>query len=204
MRSPSWRLNPDVFSFSAASIPERQRSRGRSRAPDSKPVTVSPLIDADLGQPTIGPPGTVGLKIVREAADLEAEAPSDALAFVGAVSARGYFLPHRHRDGQARNAGDRDGGPADHRGYLRDDRRRLGADAQAREGRAVPAPARRGPGSRRRARADRRGARAVPGGRGHHAARPPEHRDALGGRTGVISREATGRVPGAARSTAGA
>jgi polynucleotide 5'-hydroxyl-kinase GRC3/NOL9 len=52
------------------------------------------LIDADLSQPTIGPPGTVGLKLVREASDLEGEAAPDALAFVGAVSARGYFLPH--------------------------------------------------------------------------------------------------------------
>jgi polynucleotide 5'-hydroxyl-kinase GRC3/NOL9 len=51
------------------------------------------LIDADLAQSTIGPPGTVGLKLVREPADLADDATPDALAFVGAVSPRGYFLP---------------------------------------------------------------------------------------------------------------
>ncbi|MEX0873442.1 MAG: Clp1/GlmU family protein [Actinomycetota bacterium] len=51
------------------------------------------LIDADLAQSTIGPPGTVGLKLVREGADLAEDAPPDALAFVGAVSPRGFHLP---------------------------------------------------------------------------------------------------------------
>ncbi len=53
------------------------------------------LVDADLGQSTVGPPGTVGLKLLRGPEDLEPD-PSrqaDALAFVGAVSPRGHFLP---------------------------------------------------------------------------------------------------------------
>ncbi|MEX2394766.1 MAG: Clp1/GlmU family protein, partial [Actinomycetota bacterium] len=50
------------------------------------------IIDADLGQSTIGPPSTVGLKIVREADQLEADT-FDALSFVGSVSPRNHFLP---------------------------------------------------------------------------------------------------------------
>jgi polynucleotide 5'-kinase involved in rRNA processing len=50
------------------------------------------IVDADLGQSTVGPPGTVGLKVVREAAALDAE-HFDALAFVGAMSPRNHFLP---------------------------------------------------------------------------------------------------------------
>jgi polynucleotide 5'-kinase involved in rRNA processing len=50
------------------------------------------IVDADLAQSTIGPPGTVGLKVVRDRAGLEADA-FDALAFVGAMSPRNHFLP---------------------------------------------------------------------------------------------------------------
>jgi polynucleotide 5'-kinase involved in rRNA processing len=53
---------------------------------------VGAIVDADLAQSTIGPPGTVGLKIVREQADLESDS-FDALAFVGAMSPRNHFLP---------------------------------------------------------------------------------------------------------------
>jgi polynucleotide 5'-kinase involved in rRNA processing len=53
---------------------------------------VGALVDADLAQSTIGPPGTVGLKIVREPGDLESDS-FDALAFVGAMSPRSHFLP---------------------------------------------------------------------------------------------------------------
>ena len=53
---------------------------------------VGAIVDADLAQSTIGPPGTVGLKIVREPGDLESDA-FDALAFVGAMSPRNHFLP---------------------------------------------------------------------------------------------------------------
>ena len=50
------------------------------------------IVDADLAQSTVGPPGTVGLKVVRDAAALDAE-HFDALAFVGAMSPRNHFLP---------------------------------------------------------------------------------------------------------------
>lgn len=53
------------------------------------------VVDADLGQSSIGPPATVGLKLVREASDLTPEAwmQPDAMAFVGEVSPRGHVLP---------------------------------------------------------------------------------------------------------------
>ena len=53
------------------------------------------VVDADLGQSTIGPPGTVGLKRIQSPEDLTAEAMvrPDAMAFVGSVSPRGHFLP---------------------------------------------------------------------------------------------------------------
>lgn len=51
------------------------------------------IIDADLGQSTIGPPTTVGLKLVRAVSDLEEGAAPDALAFVGSTSPRGNVLP---------------------------------------------------------------------------------------------------------------
>jgi polynucleotide 5'-hydroxyl-kinase GRC3/NOL9 len=61
------------------------------------------LIDSDLGQSTIGPPGTVGLRIAKTLGDLatggpDAAAsagprlPADALTFVGTVTPRGHFL----------------------------------------------------------------------------------------------------------------
>ncbi len=50
------------------------------------------VVDADLGQSTIGPPTTVGLKLIRESADLEDGTP-DAMAFVGGISPRGHVLP---------------------------------------------------------------------------------------------------------------
>ncbi len=53
------------------------------------------IVDADLGQSSVGPPGTVGLKLVREPGDLtdDRRAQPDALAFVGSTSPRGNFLP---------------------------------------------------------------------------------------------------------------
>jgi polynucleotide 5'-hydroxyl-kinase GRC3/NOL9 len=52
-------------------------------------------LDADLGQKTVGPPTAVGLRILRDRADLEAEALShpDALSFVGSTSPQGQLLP---------------------------------------------------------------------------------------------------------------
>ena len=56
---------------------------------------VTAVIDADLAQSTIGPPATVGLKIFRTPEETEPDrlGQPDAMAFVGAVSPRGKFLP---------------------------------------------------------------------------------------------------------------
>jgi polynucleotide 5'-hydroxyl-kinase GRC3/NOL9 len=52
-------------------------------------------LDGDLGQKTVGPPGTVCLKHVRELADLEPDAIAqhDAISFVGSTSPQGHLLP---------------------------------------------------------------------------------------------------------------
>ena len=56
---------------------------------------VPAYIDADLGQKTVGPPTTVGLKIIRSERDLEPEAQvvADACYFVGAITPQGNLLP---------------------------------------------------------------------------------------------------------------
>ena len=53
------------------------------------------LLDADVGQKTVGPPATVTLKMVRSAADLEpgSLAVADEMSFVGSISAQGHLLP---------------------------------------------------------------------------------------------------------------
>jgi polynucleotide 5'-kinase involved in rRNA processing len=51
------------------------------------------IVDADVGQSTIGAPSTAGLKIVREVADLEPPFTPDAMSFVGSMSPRGHVLP---------------------------------------------------------------------------------------------------------------
>lgn len=54
------------------------------------------IVDADLGQSTIGPPATVGLRMMREAGPPGSEVredPPDAMAFVGGISPRGHMLP---------------------------------------------------------------------------------------------------------------
>ncbi len=53
------------------------------------------VLDADVGQSTVGPPTTVGLRICRSSADLEHEslARADALSFVGSTSPQGHLLP---------------------------------------------------------------------------------------------------------------
>jgi polynucleotide 5'-hydroxyl-kinase GRC3/NOL9 len=53
------------------------------------------LLDADVGQKSVGPPATVTLKILRGPEELEPEplAHPDALSFVGATSAQGHLLP---------------------------------------------------------------------------------------------------------------
>ena len=52
-------------------------------------------LDADIGQKTVGPPGAVGLKLIRTPEDLEPErlGRPDALYFVGATSPEGQLLP---------------------------------------------------------------------------------------------------------------
>jgi polynucleotide 5'-kinase involved in rRNA processing len=53
------------------------------------------LLDADVGQSTVGPPTTVGLKMCRSAADLEPSSltRADHLAFVGSTSPQGHLVP---------------------------------------------------------------------------------------------------------------
>jgi polynucleotide 5'-hydroxyl-kinase GRC3/NOL9 len=51
------------------------------------------IVDADVGQSTVGAPSTAGLKIVRESADLEQPFTPDAMSFVGSMSPRGHVLP---------------------------------------------------------------------------------------------------------------
>ena len=56
---------------------------------------VAAFLDADVGQKSVGPPTTIGLKLVRSADDVEqdAMAEADALYFVGATSPQGHMLP---------------------------------------------------------------------------------------------------------------
>ncbi len=53
------------------------------------------FVDADPGQKTVGPPATVGMRVIRAAEDLEAGslARPDALVFVGSTSPQGQLLP---------------------------------------------------------------------------------------------------------------
>jgi polynucleotide 5'-hydroxyl-kinase GRC3/NOL9 len=53
------------------------------------------FLDSDVGQSTIGPPATVGLRMCRSDRDLDPEAlfRADHLAFVGATSPQGHLLP---------------------------------------------------------------------------------------------------------------
>jgi polynucleotide 5'-hydroxyl-kinase GRC3/NOL9 len=57
-----------------------------------KPVA---YLDTDVGQSTVGPPTTIGLKYISSGDDLEPEklALADAIYFVGAPSPKGHFLP---------------------------------------------------------------------------------------------------------------
>lgn len=53
------------------------------------------LIDADVGQKTVGPPTTVTLKMIREAADLQPERiiVPDEMHFAESTSPQGHLLP---------------------------------------------------------------------------------------------------------------
>ncbi len=52
-------------------------------------------LDADVGQSTVGPPTTIGLRLCRRPDDAQPEslARADHLAFVGATSPQGHLLP---------------------------------------------------------------------------------------------------------------
>jgi len=53
------------------------------------------LVDADIGQSTVGPPTTVGLKHCDSMGEITQEAlrTADGLGFVGALSPKGHLLP---------------------------------------------------------------------------------------------------------------
>lgn len=53
------------------------------------------LLDCDLGQKSVGPPCSVGLKLVRTEADLDPDvlASADAVWFVGSTSPQGHSIP---------------------------------------------------------------------------------------------------------------
>jgi len=55
----------------------------------------SAYLDADLGQKCVGPPGTIGLKMIANAEDLGPDRlmRADGLSFVGATSPQGHLLP---------------------------------------------------------------------------------------------------------------
>ncbi len=55
-----------------------------------KPV----LVDADVGNSTVGPPACVGMKVFSSEADLETLGQPDALQFVGAVTPSRLVLQH--------------------------------------------------------------------------------------------------------------
>ena len=52
-------------------------------------------IDTDVGQTTVGPPATIGLKFISRPEDVEPDAlaRADTLAFVGSMSPQGHMLP---------------------------------------------------------------------------------------------------------------
>lgn len=53
------------------------------------------IVDADIVQSTVGPPTTVGLKLIHENAEVTREAlrVADGLAFVGSLVPKGHLLP---------------------------------------------------------------------------------------------------------------
>lgn len=61
-------------------------------------------VDTDLGQSRVGPPTTIGLRHVRDDADLDDPFRADACAFVGDISPRGHLLPLVIGTGRLANA----------------------------------------------------------------------------------------------------
>ncbi|MDQ3766638.1 MAG: polynucleotide 5'-hydroxyl-kinase [Actinomycetota bacterium] len=53
------------------------------------------FVDADIGQSTVGPPTTIGLKLCRNGVEVTRASvrAADALAFVGSITPPGYLLP---------------------------------------------------------------------------------------------------------------
>ena len=51
-------------------------------------------VDADIGNSTIGPPTCVGLRVLRETADLDSIAEPDAIHFVGGIAPDRLVLQH--------------------------------------------------------------------------------------------------------------
>ena len=51
------------------------------------------IVDADVGQSSLGPPATIGLSVVTAPFERLQELPPTRLYFVGATSPRGHFLP---------------------------------------------------------------------------------------------------------------
>ncbi len=68
----------------AVAIAREALARGRTVA----------LVDADIGNSTIGPPTCVGLKFLRSPADIENRAIADRLHFVGGISPDRLVLQH--------------------------------------------------------------------------------------------------------------
>ena len=68
----------------AGAIAREALRRGRSVA----------LVDADIGNSTIGPPACVGLKVIRSEDDLVNRATADRLHFVGGISPDRLVLQH--------------------------------------------------------------------------------------------------------------
>jgi len=68
----------------AVAITREALSRGRTVA----------LVDADIGNSTIGPPACVGLKIIRNERDIAERGSADRLHFVGGISPERLVLQH--------------------------------------------------------------------------------------------------------------
>ena len=51
------------------------------------------IVDADVGQSSLGPPTTIGLSVVTEPFQRLQELPPATLYFVGATSPRGHLVP---------------------------------------------------------------------------------------------------------------
>lgn len=55
----------------------------------------SAYLDADVGQKSVGPPATIGMKVIRSPAELDPDtlAAAESISFVGSTSPQGHLLP---------------------------------------------------------------------------------------------------------------